>query len=162
MPAGWRRGSCCATPGKLADIPGVIVQGRYDMPCPARYAWALHKAWPKAEFHLIEGAGHAYSEPGILDRLIRATDRFAGKTIPEPSTDDHGKERLYLFDTTCATASRRRASTSRVEDKIAIAELLDEFGIDYVEGGYPGANPTDTAFFAAEAHGQAPRSSPSA
>ena len=63
--------------GRLAGIPGVIVHGRYDMPCPARYAYALHKAWPLAEFHLIEGAGHAYSEPGILDQLIRATDRFA-------------------------------------------------------------------------------------
>jgi proline iminopeptidase len=65
---------------RLADIPGTIVHGRYDMPCPAKYAWALHKAWPRADFHLIEGAGHAYSEPGILDRLIRATDRYAGKS----------------------------------------------------------------------------------
>ena len=65
--------------GRLRGIPGTIVQGRYDMPCPARYAYALHKAWPEADFHLIEGAGHAYSEPGILDRLIRATDHFAGK-----------------------------------------------------------------------------------
>ncbi|MET3182308.1 UNVERIFIED_ORG: proline iminopeptidase [Variovorax guangxiensis] len=64
---------------RLHGIPGVIVHGRYDMPCPARYAWALHKAWPEAEFHLIEGAGHAYSEPGILDRLLRATDGFAGR-----------------------------------------------------------------------------------
>ncbi|MDX0515195.1 prolyl aminopeptidase [Sinorhizobium medicae] len=64
---------------KLRGIPGVIVHGRYDMPCPAKYAWQLHKAWPEAEFHLIEGAGHAYSEPGILDRLIRSTDKFAGK-----------------------------------------------------------------------------------
>ena len=63
---------------RLHGIPGTIVHGRYDMPCPARYAYALHKAWPEADFHLIEGAGHAYSEPGILDRLIRATDRFAG------------------------------------------------------------------------------------
>lgn len=63
---------------KLHGIPGVIVHGRYDMPCPARYAWALHRAWPEAEFHLIEGAGHAYSEPGILDQLLRATDSFAG------------------------------------------------------------------------------------
>lgn len=53
------------------------MHGRYDMPCPARYAFALHQAWPEAEFHLIEGAGHAYNEPGILDQLIRATDRFA-------------------------------------------------------------------------------------
>jgi proline iminopeptidase len=65
--------------GRLRAIPGTIVHGRYDMPCPARYAYALHKAWPEADFHLIEGAGHAYSEPGILDRLIRATDRYAGK-----------------------------------------------------------------------------------
>ncbi len=61
---------------RLRGIPGAIVHGRYDMPCPARYAYALHKAWPEADFHLIEGAGHAYSEPGILDQLIRATDRF--------------------------------------------------------------------------------------
>lgn len=66
--------------GRLRGIPGTIVHGRYDMPCPARYAYALHKAWPDADFHLIEGAGHAYSEPGILDRLIRSTDRFAGKS----------------------------------------------------------------------------------
>jgi proline iminopeptidase len=64
---------------RLHGIAGVIVHGRYDMPCPARYAYALHKAWPDAEFHLIEGAGHAYSEPGILDRLLRATDGFADK-----------------------------------------------------------------------------------
>jgi proline iminopeptidase len=64
---------------RLHGIPGVIVHGRYDMPCPARFAWTLHKAWPQAEFHLVEGAGHAYSEPGILDRLVRATDGFAGR-----------------------------------------------------------------------------------
>jgi len=64
--------------GKLRGIPGTIVQGRYDMACPVRTAWDLHKAWPEAAFHLIEDAGHAYSEPGILDRLIRATDTYAG------------------------------------------------------------------------------------
>jgi proline iminopeptidase len=64
---------------RLRGIPGTIIQGRYDMPCPARYAYALHRAWPEAGFHLIEGAGHAYSEPGILDRLIWATDYYAGK-----------------------------------------------------------------------------------
>lgn len=78
--AGWmEEGQLLRDAGRLAGIPGVIVHGRYDMPCPARYAWALHKAWPEAEFYLIEGAGHAYSEPGILDRLIYATDKFAGK-----------------------------------------------------------------------------------
>ncbi|MGS1015866.1 prolyl aminopeptidase [Allosphingosinicella humi] len=65
--------------GRLADITGTIVHGRYDMPCAPRFAWQLHKAWPKADFHLVEGAGHAFSESGILDQLIRATDRYAGK-----------------------------------------------------------------------------------
>ena len=64
---------------RLVDIPGTIVHGRYDMPCPAHYAWALHKALPQMDFHLVEGAGHAYSEAGILARLIEATDRYAGK-----------------------------------------------------------------------------------
>lgn len=78
--AGWlEEGQLLRDADKIKDIPGTIVHGRYDMPCPAHYAWALHKAWPKAEFYLIEGAGHAYSEPGILDRLIRATDHYAGK-----------------------------------------------------------------------------------
>jgi proline iminopeptidase len=78
--AGWmEEGQLLRDAGKLNDIPGTIVHGRYDMPCPAKYAWALHKAWPKADFRLIEGAGHAYSEPGILDALIEATDRYAGK-----------------------------------------------------------------------------------
>lgn len=70
-------GQLLANADRLKGIPGVIVHGRYDMPCPARYALALHQAWPDSEFHLIEGAGHAWSEPGILDQLIRATDRFA-------------------------------------------------------------------------------------
>ena len=75
---GWlEEGQLIRDAGRLAGIPGTIVHGRYDMPCPARFAWALHKAWPEADFHLVEGAGHAFSEPGILDRLIEATDRFA-------------------------------------------------------------------------------------
>lgn len=61
----------------LSPIPGVIVQGRYDMACPVDTAWALHRAWPQARFEMIEGAGHAFNEPGILDALIRATDGFA-------------------------------------------------------------------------------------
>ncbi|WP_295811867.1 prolyl aminopeptidase [uncultured Nitratireductor sp.] len=77
---GWfEEGQLLRDASRLSGIPGVIVHGRYDMPCPAHYAWQLHKAWPDAEFHLIEGAGHAFSEPGILDRLIRATDQFAGR-----------------------------------------------------------------------------------
>lgn len=64
--------------GRLADIPGVIVQGRYDMCTPAFTAWDLHKNWPEAEFQMIPDAGHAFDQPGILDAIIAATDRFAG------------------------------------------------------------------------------------
>lgn len=63
---------------RLTDIPGVIVQGRYDVCTPAVSAWDLHKAWPRADFHLIPDAGHAFDEPGILRQLLAATDRYAG------------------------------------------------------------------------------------
>jgi proline iminopeptidase len=78
--AGWMdEGQLIRDAHKLASIPGAIVQGRYDMACPPVTAWDLHKAWPQAEFHMLENAGHAYSEPAILDRLIRSTDKFARK-----------------------------------------------------------------------------------
>lgn len=78
--AGWlEEGQLLRDAVKLKGIPGVIVHGRYDMPCPLKYAWQLSKVWADAAFHIVEGAGHAVSEPGITDRLIRATDRFAGK-----------------------------------------------------------------------------------
>ena len=57
------------------------------------------------------------------------------------------KERIYLFDTTLRDGQQTPGVDFSVEDKIVIARMLDEFGFDYVEGGYPGANPTDTAFF---------------
>ncbi|WP_454745328.1 citramalate synthase [Ciceribacter selenitireducens] len=56
-------------------------------------------------------------------------------------------EKIYLFDTTLRDGQQTPGIDFSVEDKIAIAAMLDEFGLDYVEGGYPGANPTDTAFF---------------
>lgn len=61
----------------FAHLPGEIIHGRYDVVCPIDQAFALHQAWPEAKFTLIEHAGHAASEPGILDALIRATDRFS-------------------------------------------------------------------------------------
>jgi 2-isopropylmalate synthase len=57
------------------------------------------------------------------------------------------REKIYLFDTTLRDGQQTPGIDFSVEDKIAIAKMLDEFGLDYVEGGYPGANPTDTAFF---------------
>jgi proline iminopeptidase len=63
---------------KIRHIPGVIVQGRYDVVCPAESAWALHRAWPEAELRIIADAGHSANEPGITSALVEATDRFRG------------------------------------------------------------------------------------
>ncbi len=68
-----------ANAGRLRDIPGVIVQGRYDVVTPMKTAFDLHKAWPQAELALIGDAGHAASEPGIVDALIRATNAYADR-----------------------------------------------------------------------------------
>lgn len=65
---------------KIHHIPGVIVQGRYDMVCPIKSAWELHRAWPEAQLHVIPDAGHSITEPGIIDQLIKATDQFAEAT----------------------------------------------------------------------------------
>ena len=61
---------------RLKDIPGVIIQGRYDVVTPMETAWALHRAWPEAQFVLVPDAGHTATEPGITDALVRATDQF--------------------------------------------------------------------------------------
>ncbi|MEO0784524.1 MAG: prolyl aminopeptidase, partial [Pseudomonadota bacterium] len=58
-------------------VPGVIVHGRYDVVTPLSSAWALKKAWPDAQLHIVPDAGHSSLEPGIVDQLIRASDRFA-------------------------------------------------------------------------------------
>jgi proline iminopeptidase len=62
---------------KLKNIPGIIIQNRYDVCTPAITAWELHKAWPEADFVIVDDAGHAFDEPGIMHQLIEATDRFA-------------------------------------------------------------------------------------
>ncbi|MAC90699.1 alpha/beta fold hydrolase, partial [Maricaulis sp.] len=60
-------------------LPGVIVQGRYDVVTPPQTAWSLARAWPRARLHMIGDAGHAAGEPGVVDALVRATDAFADK-----------------------------------------------------------------------------------
>lgn len=61
----------------IGAIPGVIVQGRYDMICPPAIAHRLAGAWPVATLRLVDDGGHALSEPGIAAELVRATDRLA-------------------------------------------------------------------------------------
>jgi proline iminopeptidase len=62
---------------KLRHIPGVIVQGRYDVVCPMRSAWHLHRAWPEARLVVVPDAGHSAFEPGIAQALREATDGFS-------------------------------------------------------------------------------------
>ena len=65
--------------GSIRAIPAVIVQGRYDVVCPAQSAWELHQAWPEADFRIVPDAGHSAFEPGIVHELVGATDRFASQ-----------------------------------------------------------------------------------
>lgn len=64
---------------KIRHIPCEIVHGRYDVVCPVDNAWDLHRAWPEALLHIIPDAGHSAKEPGILSKLVEATERF--KTV---------------------------------------------------------------------------------
>jgi proline iminopeptidase len=64
---------------KIRHIPGVIVQGRYDVVCPMESAWALHRAWPEADLRIVRDSGHSAFEPGIVHELLEATDRFASR-----------------------------------------------------------------------------------
>src|SRR6202789_2746683 len=67
---------------------------------------------------------------------------------PKAGSSDMSRERLYLFDTTLRDGAQTNGVDFTLHDKQLIAQMLDDLGIDYVEGGYPGANPTDTEFFA--------------
>jgi proline iminopeptidase len=61
---------------RIRHIPAVIVQGRYDVVCPLRSAWDLHRAWPEADLRIVQDAGHSAFEPGNMHELLEATDRF--------------------------------------------------------------------------------------
>src|SRR6266542_2154106 len=61
---------------RIRNVPAVIVQGRYDVVCPMRSAWDLHRAWPEAKLIVVPDAGHAISEPGIRTALIEETGRM--------------------------------------------------------------------------------------
>ncbi|MGR3806123.1 prolyl aminopeptidase [Marinibacterium profundimaris] len=70
-------GQILANMDRIAQTPGVIVQGRYDMICPPVSAFALSQAWPAGELRMVRNAGHALSEPGISAELVRVTDMIA-------------------------------------------------------------------------------------
>ena len=66
---------------RIAHLPGVIVQGRYDVVCPAASAWELHKRWPGSRLRLVGDAGHSIGEPGIAAALVEATDELAARPL---------------------------------------------------------------------------------
>jgi proline iminopeptidase len=78
---GWlEEGQLLKGAEKLRGIPGVIVQGRHDTCTPPVATWRLKQAWPEVELNIIPDGGHLFSEPGNLDALVRATDRFANSS----------------------------------------------------------------------------------
>ena len=62
---------------KIRDVPCTIVQGRYDVVCPMKSCWDLHRAWPEADVKVVSDAGHSMSEPGIKSELVKACDLYA-------------------------------------------------------------------------------------
>ncbi|MBU2944992.1 prolyl aminopeptidase [Shimia thalassica] len=72
-----RDGQILSEMEKIAEIPGVIVQGRYDMICPPTSAFELSKRWPRAQLRMVRNAGHALSEPGISAELVKVMDQLA-------------------------------------------------------------------------------------
>jgi proline iminopeptidase len=65
--------------GKLAGIPGIIVQGRYDLLCPPAISHALATKWREAEIRFVEGAGHTLYDPGVRDAVMKAIADIASK-----------------------------------------------------------------------------------
>lgn len=74
--------------GKLSDIPGIIVHGRYDMICTLDNAVVLNHAWPESTLRIVRDAGHSSSEPSIIDALVRATRDMARRLRPDDEGDD--------------------------------------------------------------------------
>ncbi len=143
---------------KLHGIPGVIVHGRYDMPCPAKYAWQLHKAWPKPNSTssrgrtCLFGAGHSrpahpatdkFCRQDRIERVRRTRNRSVICTLE--SRHDQGTH-LSLRYALSGRAADAGQSTfpSRIRSRLGAARSI-RHGL--CRGRYPGANPTDTEFF---------------
>lgn len=114
----WDEGQLIRDAHRLRDIPTVIVQGRYDMCTPMMTAWDLHRAWPEADLRIIDDAGHAFDEPGILDALISATDRFA-RHEEEDAGDGEG-------DGVAAPVGDADMSDEPAEAEVAEADVDEE------------------------------------
>ncbi len=80
-----REGQLLEDAHRLRGLPGIIVQGRYDVVCPPASAWELAEAWPDAELSMIADAGHSAAEDGTMRALVHATERFKDR-LPSPKS----------------------------------------------------------------------------
>jgi proline iminopeptidase len=78
----FREGQLIRNTGALQHATTVIVQGRYDLCTPPTTAWNLHRAWPESDLQLANDTGHSLDEPGMVHRIVEATDRFARTARP--------------------------------------------------------------------------------
>jgi proline iminopeptidase len=78
-----RPGQLLAEAGRLKDIPGIIVQGRFDFLCPPATSHALAAKWPQAEIRIVEGAGHSLYDPGIRDAVMKSIADLASRLTPQ-------------------------------------------------------------------------------
>jgi proline iminopeptidase len=78
-------GQLMAKAGRLKHIPGIVVQGRYDLLCPPSTSHALAAAWPNAEVRIVEGAGHSLYDPGVRDAVMKAIAELASR-CSQPQT----------------------------------------------------------------------------
>jgi proline iminopeptidase len=72
-------GQLLAEAGRLSGIPGIIVQGRYDLLCPPATSHALCALWPRSEVRFVEGAGHSLYDPGVRDTVMKAIADLASQ-----------------------------------------------------------------------------------
>jgi proline iminopeptidase len=72
-------GSLLRGVGAIADIPGVMINGRFDLQAPIGWAYDLKRVWPRSKLVIVDDAGHDASSAGITGELVRATDQFASK-----------------------------------------------------------------------------------
>jgi proline iminopeptidase len=68
---------------KFRKIPAILIHGRYDVVCPLKNAWDLYRAWPEAQLHIVPEAGLSAWEPGILDKLVEATEAFKALKVED-------------------------------------------------------------------------------
>ena len=125
-----RPGQLLAEAGKLAKIPGIIVQGRYDLLCPPATSHALSAVWPESEVRFVEGAGHSLYDPGIRDAVMKAIADMAQNYRLEDLPKCHWPEKAMLLtsmdiDPSDDAEFNRWYDREHLEERVAIPGFLE-------------------------------------